>query len=921
MKKAISILLCLIIMLSCFSEITFTTTKAATSTNWSWPTDIHTIKSDWPTYSGGGYHGGTDFPVALNSPVYSTCDGEVVAVTSLTTSYGKHIKIRATVNGSTVYMRYCHLNSFSVSVGDKVSSGQLIGYSGSTGNSTGPHLHYEVRNANDYYGNASSPNLNPRYYLPGTSYYFESYETSNNPTGCIDLITGTDDGYIEISGWAFDRDDTSTQLGIHVYVGGPAGSGAPGYSYVANSYRPDVNDFYGVGEYHGYDIKIPVSSIGKKSVYVYAINIGGGNNVEIGNGEAYVGNLVCTCSTDYAGDYYVSTNSEPLTMRSGHNTEYSAVTYIPKDSKVYVSRADGNWAHVEWNGYSGYCSMSYLTRISSSDCNLHVWVSDTAMGDVPDNFVKGEGYYICYEITDASTGKLINDISNMNYTATETVRNSSGKVIEHSYTNSDYNWIWIKCDSEDTYTGTVTVSGDVEISCDISFDVYADTAPQINIWAWESADTDEISTMGVGDVAYCSYLVRDKYTQENLNDVTSYWTQGDGYTITIKIYDPSGSLIENRSYKNNDCTWFSFVPDKIGEYKIEATVTGNLSGSMEKTINAEEKEHKYGAWSITKESTCTQTGTKTRTCSTCHGIETQIVATIEHIYENVEVTKYATCEKTGIKTYTCSICGIQKEESISELGHTIVIDKAIEPTVTSDGLTEGKHCSVCGEIITEQKVIPATAVTPSPTQTSNPIEIIEPTVKPPVESTVVPTSEPIAEPTLEPTLLPTAAPTSEPTVMPTAEPTVEPAIEPTLKPTATTTAEPTLVTTIKPTMEPTVEPMVEPTLEPTKKPSVDLPSINNDSVDEEEEDIEIIEPKERLIKVSKVQISKTKIIGKLSVSKAIVKIKIGSSKWVNAGVKGKKFTFKSKKIKKNIKIQIKISKRGYKTLKKNYRTK
>lgn len=181
MKKSrsiISILLSLMIIMNSFIFLSCIKTNATTSTNWSWPTSIHTIKSDWPTYSSGSYHGGTDFPVALNSPVYSTCDGEVVAVTSLTTSYGNHIKIRAIVNGETVYMRYCHLNSFAVSAGDKVSSGQLIGYSGSTGNSTGPHLHYEVRNANDYYGNASSPNLNPRNYLPGTSYTFQTNGTS-----------------------------------------------------------------------------------------------------------------------------------------------------------------------------------------------------------------------------------------------------------------------------------------------------------------------------------------------------------------------------------------------------------------------------------------------------------------------------------------------------------------------------------------------------------------------------------------------------------------------------------------------------------------------------------------------------------------------------------------------------------------------
>lgn len=167
--KLLFVILSTIILLFCVPQKIH-----AASNNWSWPTSIHSIKSDWPNYSSGKYHGGTDFPVALNSPVYSTCDGEVVAVTTLTSSYGKHIKIRANVNGDTVYIRYCHLNSFAVSVGEQVVSGQLIGYSGSTGNSTGPHLHYEVRNANDRYGNSSSPNLNPRNFLPGTSYTFET---------------------------------------------------------------------------------------------------------------------------------------------------------------------------------------------------------------------------------------------------------------------------------------------------------------------------------------------------------------------------------------------------------------------------------------------------------------------------------------------------------------------------------------------------------------------------------------------------------------------------------------------------------------------------------------------------------------------------------------------------------------------------
>lgn len=422
----------------------------------------------------------------------------------------------------------------------------------------------------------------------------------------------------------------------------------------------------------------------------------------------YVGSDVCSCSTNYAGDYYVSTNSLPLTMRSGHGTGYSAITSIPKGSKVYVSRADGKWAHVEWNGYKGYCSMDYLTRYTSKSYNLHVWVSDTGMGNVPSKCVKGNRYYICYELIDESTGKKANETSNINYKATETVRNSKGKVFEHTYDRSDYNWISIVCDEEDTYTGTVTISGDVGISCSVSFDVYANTAPQIKVWAWESDDSKEISTIGVGETTYCSYLVRDKYTKKNLNDVTTLWTRGTGYTVNMKVYDPSGKLIKNQSYKNNDCTWISFIPDKIGDYKIKLSVTGNLSGDYEKVIKAEEKEHKYGSWTITKKPTCTQTGTKTRTCSICK------------------------------KTQT---------ETIPATGHDVVKDNAVSPTYTHEGLTEGSHCCVCGKVLIEQKPIPklehaiATS-TPTPTQTPKPTSTVEPIQTPVPTTTPIPTAEP-----------------------------------------------------------------------------------------------------------------------------------------------------------------------------------
>ncbi len=76
--------------------------------------------------------------------------------------------------------------------------------------------------------------------------------------------------------------------------------------------------------------------------------------------------LGCNCSTSYAGTYTVNTSQYPLTMRSGHGTGYSAVTTIPKGTEVTVTKGDGTWAHVEWNGHSGYCAMEYLVRKSNN---------------------------------------------------------------------------------------------------------------------------------------------------------------------------------------------------------------------------------------------------------------------------------------------------------------------------------------------------------------------------------------------------------------------------------------------------------------------------------------------------------------------------------------------------------------------------
>lgn len=114
-------------------------------------------------YSSGAYHGAVDFGAAgVNGmPVYAAADGIVHITAALTTSYGNYVII-AHYNG--LYTLYAHgqAGSICVSEGQEVKKGQQIMRVGSTGNSTGPHLHFEVRKSPGTY----SCRVNPLSYLP-----------------------------------------------------------------------------------------------------------------------------------------------------------------------------------------------------------------------------------------------------------------------------------------------------------------------------------------------------------------------------------------------------------------------------------------------------------------------------------------------------------------------------------------------------------------------------------------------------------------------------------------------------------------------------------------------------------------------------------------------------------------------------------
>ena len=86
-------------------------------------------------------HMAFDIAVPVGTPIKTTMDGTVVHAGWNNQGYGNLVIVE---NGP-YRTYYAHLSSIPVSVGDQVSAGSIIGLSGNTGNSTGPHLHYEIR--------------------------------------------------------------------------------------------------------------------------------------------------------------------------------------------------------------------------------------------------------------------------------------------------------------------------------------------------------------------------------------------------------------------------------------------------------------------------------------------------------------------------------------------------------------------------------------------------------------------------------------------------------------------------------------------------------------------------------------------------------------------------------------------------------
>ena len=244
-----------------------------------------------------------------------------------------------------------------------------------------------------------------------------------------------------------------------------------------------------------------------------------------------------------------------------------------------------------------------------------------------------------------------------------------------------------------------------------------------------------------------SYILPSKI---NLNSGSATIEAGTTKSLTATIL-PTNSTNKTIIWSTSDASIATVsggtvTGKKAGTVTITAKTTNGLTANAQiKVVSG----HKFGNWTTTKSATCTESGTQIRKCETCGATESKSLSakghtevvdkaipatcttdgktegshcsvcgavikaqdTIKatgHTFGNWTTTKSATCTESGTQIRKCENCGATESKSLSAKGHTEVVDKAITATCTTDGKTEGSHCSVCNTVIKVQTVINAT---------------------------------------------------------------------------------------------------------------------------------------------------------------------------------------------------------------------
>lgn len=543
--------------------------------------------------------------------------------------------------------------------------------------------------------------------LTGTSQTTPGQPTGHAPEGVVDNASGGGNN-ITVSGWAFDRDDVSRPVDIHVYIGGPAGSGAEAHAITANKDRTDVGNVYGVGDYHGFRETINVETTGTQTLYFYAIGIGEGGNQLLGTKTVTIkkgplgaidsvsGGIQSVRVSGWAYDPDEPNKAIPVHVYIGGPAGSGAACHAidanqeRKDLASLFGIGDHHgYGETIFTDLTGEQPLHFYaidseglgtTYLGSRTVEIQPELEpegfvDAAVGGTdsitiggwaydPNDYTQSLDVHV-YAGGPAGSGKLLGGVR-----ANKERKDvgAGGKGDYHGFSDviktnlSGTQTLYFYAIGINGRTNPMFATKTVEIkqghSPEGSFDLAFDGKGSVRVTGWA--------------------FDRDAFTQ----------------SVSLQVYigGPAGS----------GASCYSILADQertdVGDIHVGA---GNYHGFDETIVTGKRgrQEIYIYATDIGSNQDDTLLGHRTVTIQ-----EAETESGHTHRYTE-KLTKQATCAKEGEKQYICS-CGDSYTEKTEKLPHDAVVEEERPATCVTVGMSQWSYCSVCGIVIKPLEIMP-----------------------------------------------------------------------------------------------------------------------------------------------------------------------------------------------------------------------